>query len=152
MKASTVIITVLATLTAVVFLTVATGVAGFAALVMLGQRQYGLRMDHKNFEVYYTSEVTEPEVKQFIKYLDESLADSKKRITFQLDRSGKDFLVRMCAQEHVYTSNQADDLVEGMRNEIQTKYFMQENVVFEACDDKLRTKKTWRANETPTVK
>jgi hypothetical protein len=152
MKASTVIITVLATLTAVVFLTLATGVAGFAALVMLGQRQYGLRMEHKNFEVYYTSKVTEAEAEQFIKYLDLEQDSSKKRITFQLDRSGKDFLVRMCAQEHVYTSNQADDLVEGMRNEIQTKYFMQENVVFEACDDKLRTKKTCRANETPTVK
>lgn len=152
MKASTVLITVLATLTAVVFLTVATGVAGFAALVMLGQRQYGLRMDHKNFEVYYTSEVTEEEAKQFIKYLDLEQDSSNKRITFQLDRSGNDFLVRMCAQEYVYTTDQADDLVERMRNGIQTKYFMQENVVFEACDDKLRTKKTWRANETPTVK
>lgn len=152
MKASTVIITVLATLTAVVFLTVATGVAGFAALVMLGQRQYGLRMDHKNFEVYYTSAVTEAEAKQFIKYLDVEQDSSNNRITFQLDRSGEDFIVRMCAQEHVYTTNQADDLVEGMRNAIQTKYFMQENVVFEACDDKLHTKKTWRANESPTVK
>lgn len=152
MKASTVIITVLATLTAVVLLTVATGVAGFAALVMLGQRQYGLRMDHKNFEVYYTSKVTEAEAKQFIRYLDVEQDSSNNRITFQLDRSGEDFIVRMCAQEHVYTTNQADDLVEGMRNGIQTKYFMQENVVFEACDDKLHTKKTWRANESPTVR
>ncbi len=148
MKASTVIITVLATLTAVAFLTVATGVAGFAALVMLGQRQYGLRTDHKNFEVYHTSEVTETEVSQFIRYLDESLADSKTRITFQLDRSEENFIVRMCAQEYVYSTNQADDLVQGMRDEIQAKYFMQENVVFEACDENLRTKKTWRAKES----
>ncbi|MDP1561808.1 MAG: hypothetical protein Q8M16_10560 [Pirellulaceae bacterium] len=152
MKASTVIITVLATLTAVVFLTVATGVAGFAALVMLGQRQYGLRMEHKNFEVYYTSKVTEAEAKQFIMYLALEQDSSNNRITFQLDRSGDDFLVRMCAQEHVYTTNQADDLAEGMRNEIQTKYFMHENVVLEACDEMLRTKKTFRANESPSVK
>lgn len=145
MKTSTVIITVLATLTAIAALTLATGVAGFAALVMLGQRQYGLKMDYKNIEVYYTSAVTEDEAKQFIAYLEELHHESTNRITFQLDRSGPDFLVRMCAQEYVYTTDRAEEQIQAMRDEIQAKCFTHENVVFEACDEKLNTKKTWRA-------
>jgi hypothetical protein len=145
MTAAKVIITVIATATTIVSLTLATGVAGFAALVMLGHRQYGLRMDYKNIEVYYTSQVTEEEAKQFVTYLSATHDDSTNRITFQLDRAGADFVVRMCAQEFVYTSNQADDQVQAMRDEIQAHCFPQENVIFQACDDQLRPKKTWRA-------
>lgn len=145
MNASKIILTVIATATTVVSLTVATGLAGFAALVVLGQRQYGLRMDYKNIEVYYTSEVTEAEAKRFLQYLEEAHDDSTHRITFQLDRDGGDFVVRMCAQEFVYTTNQADDQVQAMRDEIHSRCFPEETVIFEACDDKLHTKKTWRA-------
>ncbi|MBL8853237.1 MAG: hypothetical protein JNK57_04605 [Planctomycetaceae bacterium] len=147
MSASKIIITVIATLTAVVSLTMVTGVAGFAALVMLGQRQYGLRLDHKNIEVYYTSEVTEAEATRFLTYLKENHGNTDKRITFQLDRTTEEFLVRMCAQEFVYTTNQLDDQLQALRDEIQAKCFVQEKVVFEACDDKLNTKKTWRSKE-----
>lgn len=53
----------------------------------------------------------------------------------------------MCAQEFVYTTNQLDDQLQALRDEIQAKCFVQEKVVFEACDDKLNTKKTWRSKE-----
>jgi len=145
MNASNIILTVIAAATTLVSLSVAIGLAGFAALVMLGQRQYGLRMDYKNIEVYYTSQVTELEAERFLRYLEETHDGSTHRITFQLDRDGSDFVVRMCAQEFVYTTNQADDQVQAMRDEIHAKCFPEEHVIFEACDDKLRTRKTWRA-------
>lgn len=152
MSATKVIITTIAAFTAISSLTLATGVAGFAALVMLGNRQYGIRLEYKNVEVYYTSQVTEAEAKQFIEYLESVHSGEKHRITFQLDRSGQDFLVRMCAQEFVYTSQRADNQIQAMRDAIQEKYFPQENVVFEACDDKLVTRKTWRAKQSPPAR
>jgi len=131
-------------------------VSGVAATVVVGAvlmlgNQYGTKMQVKCGELYYTENASEEEASALAKFLDETYGDSQNQITFQLDKtSDGTMIVRMCAQPKAWQTKQYDMSFIATEMLIQQQVFPDSNVVFELCDDSMKTQKTF--DETPLKK
>ena len=127
---------------AVMMLTAVVGVVALvAAAAMLGDSR-GDRIAFKNGELYYKDSIETSEAEALADYLEKQFGSLKNQKTFQVERVGKDIMVRMCARPSTWETDDMDYSYQALEMMLQMKVFTDENVVVQLCDKYIKPQKT----------
>ena len=138
MRQGTIIVSAIAGGMALLF---AAGMAALVGVAILTDGNERIRISVG--ELYYTNNVEQEQAERLAGFLDAQFSDLENFITFQLDRRQDAFVVRMCAQPQAWESDDLDYSFVAMEILLQQEVFSADNVVFEVCDEHMKTRKTF---------
>ena len=102
---------------------------------------YGERIEIRNGELYYTENVSQEQAQSLAALLDEQFGELENFKSFQLDEADGNTIVRMCAIEQTWQSDDMDNSWLEMEALLEHHGFTDRNVVFEICNEFMQTRK-----------
>lgn len=113
------------------------------ALILSSCNNYGTKIEYGQGELYYTANVTELEARNLGKYLnDVGMFPKGKEVSYQLDKSGENYIVKMPISDEKYVNDAAYltdiQIVGGLMSK---DVFTNKPVDFWLCDDGFNTLK-----------
>lgn len=109
---------------------------------LLGCSSLGKRLDFKNSQVYYTSNVTEDEAKGYGNYLVQTgLITDNGKMNTQLDKSGDTYIAKFVALNGVENNDEFIAAMKKLEQGLSKDVFHSGKVEIRLCDNKWNTLK-----------